>query len=471
MRLLVADCKDDDLDEVLLSILNPLPGEDAAMTSRPRAVLATLCLADEPNVSEECAQKVLAEFVMQIASPDGNGHLITPLDRAAMEVSSSTWSTSLKKLLLKEFCEQSDETRANVGGLFAMTEVANWARLGMDAPTIFTSLLEQLISGGQHERITAALTIMAAAFEQKAVLAPGLIDALMQTLDRDAAERLSGIWALLWLNGGFSEENNKNIYWQPTTNELAQIIYHLEITPEEEEDSKRFLEKLLANSLVSASGEAYKELLLPHLNSPSNMVRSIIVQALEKLGDPQSVLPLLNKLDSEPDAEVCNTIIQTLGKLGDKRAVQPLLTRLHEAGTKERITIITALGMLGGQQVIEHLLPLLADNEDGIFTATAKALAMLGCVEMISILSDTLSHPSRSRRGAAASALLTLRNKPDEKMLLSRDFDEGEPWLDHALPITEERIVRAALKLEITTEEVRARYEAIADIFHLKFEH
>jgi len=52
LRLLVADCKDDDVDEVLLSILNPLQGEDEAKTGRPRAVLAALCLADEPNVSE-----------------------------------------------------------------------------------------------------------------------------------------------------------------------------------------------------------------------------------------------------------------------------------------------------------------------------------------------------------------------------------------------------------------------------------
>ena len=34
LRLLVADCKDDDVDEVLLAILNPMAGEDAAKTGR-----------------------------------------------------------------------------------------------------------------------------------------------------------------------------------------------------------------------------------------------------------------------------------------------------------------------------------------------------------------------------------------------------------------------------------------------------
>jgi len=46
LRLLVAECKDDDVDDVMLAILNPAPGEDGIKTFRPRAVLAALCLAD-----------------------------------------------------------------------------------------------------------------------------------------------------------------------------------------------------------------------------------------------------------------------------------------------------------------------------------------------------------------------------------------------------------------------------------------
>ncbi len=50
LQLLLADCKDDDVDDVLKSILTPMASEIAAETRRGRAVLAALCLAGEPNV-------------------------------------------------------------------------------------------------------------------------------------------------------------------------------------------------------------------------------------------------------------------------------------------------------------------------------------------------------------------------------------------------------------------------------------
>jgi hypothetical protein len=89
LRLLVADCKDDDVDEVLLAILNPMACENPAKTGRPRAVLAALCLADEPNVSEENAQQVIAEFAAKVGTNDGTGPVRTSLDRAAMEIGGS----------------------------------------------------------------------------------------------------------------------------------------------------------------------------------------------------------------------------------------------------------------------------------------------------------------------------------------------------------------------------------------------
>lgn len=85
LRLLAADCKDDDVDYVLLAILNPMAGEDKAKTARPRVVLATLCLADEPNVSEEIAQKVLTTFAATVGKDDGCGHVTTSVDRALQQ--------------------------------------------------------------------------------------------------------------------------------------------------------------------------------------------------------------------------------------------------------------------------------------------------------------------------------------------------------------------------------------------------
>jgi len=52
LRLCTAICQDDDVDSVLRAILTSLEGEPET-TQRARAVLAALCVADEPNVSEE----------------------------------------------------------------------------------------------------------------------------------------------------------------------------------------------------------------------------------------------------------------------------------------------------------------------------------------------------------------------------------------------------------------------------------
>lgn len=86
LRLLVADCKDDDVDDVLLAILNTLSGEDSSKTARPRSVLAALCLVDEPNVDEKNAQLILTKFASNVAKDDGTGHVRTSLDRTAIEV-------------------------------------------------------------------------------------------------------------------------------------------------------------------------------------------------------------------------------------------------------------------------------------------------------------------------------------------------------------------------------------------------
>jgi hypothetical protein len=120
LRLCVACCGDDDVDDVLLAILHPLEGEDSETTVRPRAVLAALCLADEPNASETTAQAVLREFARQTRPYDGSGNLDTSVDTATMELASSRWAETLRYVLIEEFRQRDVEARQGVGGLCAM---------------------------------------------------------------------------------------------------------------------------------------------------------------------------------------------------------------------------------------------------------------------------------------------------------------------------------------------------------------
>lgn len=65
LRMCLACCGDDDVDDALMAILTPKEDEYPEKTVHPRAILAALCLADEPNVSDNVAHEVLSSFVRQ----------------------------------------------------------------------------------------------------------------------------------------------------------------------------------------------------------------------------------------------------------------------------------------------------------------------------------------------------------------------------------------------------------------------
>ena len=66
-------------------------------------------------------------------------------------------------------------------------------------------------------------------------------------------------------------------------------------------------------------------------------------------------------------------------------------------------------------------------------------------------------------------ALSTGLEVADQK-LLSRDLDGVIPFLDPREPISNLAVDRAASKLNLAPDEVRRRYEALADRFHLRLE-
>lgn len=125
LRLCVASCADTVVKDVLLAILKPMKGQTAKTTARPRAVLAALCLADEPNVTDEVAREVLRRFVREIGLNDGN-HYGTSVDNAVRELASSQWAGKLQEALdreLKNRVRRSDESHYNVASLGLLLRV------------------------------------------------------------------------------------------------------------------------------------------------------------------------------------------------------------------------------------------------------------------------------------------------------------------------------------------------------------
>jgi len=435
LRLLVADCKDDDVDEVLLAILNPMAGEDTSKTSRSRAVLATLCLADEPNISEETAKEVIDKFAASVQRGDGrNSTVNTSLDSAALEVSGSCWAMLLRESLIQEYIRVPDQMRNNIGGLWGTVEVAGWRRYGLEPAIAFGALVGRLQSDDRVEVLSAALSVMVAAYEKKAANVQGLIENLFMFLGKGSPEKHAAAWALLWLSGGWVLPlPPKKVTWLPSEPEL----------------------EVLANTLNGAP------------NDDSNL-KCYLINILGKVPNQKGLAAIILKL-GDADKVVRKAAIEALGQLGDKRAVPPLLTKLDDPDNNVRKAAVVALGQLGDKQAEARLILLLDDQVPDVCAAAADALIVLGAVRGRSALTKFLDHHSPEMRKAAVKELVRLRDKPNERTLLSRDLDGGYPWIDPGVPITETRIADAACGLGITNQEARSLYEEIAADFHLKF--
>ncbi|MCI5168551.1 MAG: hypothetical protein D3903_21265, partial [Candidatus Electrothrix sp. GM3_4] len=107
LYLCVAACNDNDVDAILLAILRPLPGEIG--TARSRALQAALCLAGEPNASENVANEVLIQLIERMKDLTGDTYSID--DDLIFELSSSRWTKLLEEYLFNSFfqCKRKEE--------------------------------------------------------------------------------------------------------------------------------------------------------------------------------------------------------------------------------------------------------------------------------------------------------------------------------------------------------------------------
>jgi HEAT repeat protein len=451
IRLLVADCRDDDIDNVLLSILNPLPNEDSEKTAKERVELATICLADEPNVSNETAQKVLNMFVAHISKEDGRGQFTTTIDTTAAEVVRGVWGSELEHCLLDEFFRRVGADRIGPGGLLGMLQV-----LGKQNECNLTAWFEYLSSClsppiDAKRAAMAALAIMHMAFEKK-VQIPNMAPALFALITQEPPLAHASIWALFWLSGGWvSQQPKQQAFWKPTSKEKSILSGIMNTISDDEVEVKRRLLHILGNS----PDEISRRIIQDKLQDPHVLIRHVAAEVLGYIGDKQAVTSLIAKLD-DPDADVRMAVIQALGKLGDKEVVKPLLAKLDDSnnsvrratiellgilGDKQAVTpliarlddpdadvqmaVIQALGKLGDKEVVKPLLAKLDDSNNSVRRATIELLGMLGDKQAIPSLIAKLDDPDANVRLAAIRALGKLDDKEVVKPLLTKLGDSN----------------------------------------------
>jgi hypothetical protein len=174
--------------------------------------------------------------------------------------------------------------------------------------------------------------------------------------------------------------------------------------------------------------------------------------------------------DRESDAEAVRFLIRILGRERDRRAAGVLIARLEDQSELVLKAAVEAIGQIGESQAVEKLTVILQYENKEVRQEAAKALARIGNRQAIDLLINTLSAPDRDTRIEALEALSLLCKDGIDRKLLSEEFDAVQPFWDPLIEIDAERIDKATRVLKLPTEEVRARYEAIARLFPLKLE-
>ena len=526
LRLLVADCKDDDVDEVLLSILNPADGEDRKETARSRAVLATLCLTDEPNVSQDTALIILDSLVAQVREDDGGGRFRTSLSNACAELGKSSWGGYLRDILIKKYLHSPPRERNRFGSLWSMIETQKAPDEVGAFQNWFANLVSGLRSNVEIDRVAAALVVMEVAFLDKACLVTGLIEALFSMLrSDDPPERLAAAWALGRLSIDVPTRwGSQEPVWQPCDSDVEILIDILQKTIRMESDTVRWLLITFGASLDPRA----VQFAIQYFDHPNMQVRRSAVNVLEKLGDKLAVLPLIAILDDQ-DSEVCIAAIRALGqlddnqavgallsklehqdfniriavinalvKLRDKQAVAPLLAKLDDQDSRVRMAVIEALGQMGDKQAVAPLLAMIDDQDSQICMAVIEALGRMGDKQAVAPLLAKLDDQDVDI-GAAAAATLQALGEPkgsevlnrflasddiesrqgavralaqqkefSDKRILSLDLDGNDPWLDPKVPVIDDQVASIASRLRLSPEQVRSRFEAMAGELNLK---
>nr|VFJ69689.1 MAG: PBS lyase HEAT-like repeat-containing protein [Candidatus Kentron sp. FW] len=429
LRLAVAACHDNEVDDALAAILQPLPGESD--TARPRAVLAALCLTDEPDVSEALAREIVGTLVEQMGEYDGSDFDHTSLDAATRELGHSRWAGLLGEHLLEEFWRRDAGWRWNPGGLYGLVRAT---QVPTEAGEFSRWLEEQAARlAACHEREAAgiALTTMRLAFRNSDCRA--LADALTQRLIGHASLSHAVAWALYWIN----DARYGARAWHPDAGQQERLLAAA-ARPDCSGKALYWLIRIFGRERMTRA----VEILLAHLPTSPPITRTAIATALGEIGDARALDALLARLrDREEDDGVRGQAAIALGEIGGARALDALLARLRDG-----------------------------KENDGIRRQAAIGLGEIGGARAVAGLRDFWEHSDKDLRRAALGGLAHTREDEVDRRLLSKNLDVFGfgPWLDPLVPIGGARIARAAEELQKPPEEIRRRYQALAERFGLR---
>ncbi|MFF5495610.1 NACHT domain-containing protein [Streptomyces aquilus] len=449
LRLCVMSCNDDDVGNLLGAIALPMEGEGEKDSARSRAHLALACLADEPNVSESLALEIIDRFI------EGMGEF--EAGEATEEIQSSRWGPVLIRRIITTWLNNPAEfwrLATNLASMLRRTipqdedegRLEAWLRLRvaqLAAPDVCTA-------------IEAAIALEYAACLEKIILLPEMVPRLMSMLSGGPCASTSGAWALGWL----SER-----VWKPLPGQLDELVRVIST------------EALPAEALAYlmwcfdvADGPLLQDK-VPHLIEPfvaaTSDGRELLARQYSRLF-PEAIAPL-RQLAHHPDLAVREEAIVFLAQLANESAAETLLEVLPSVENPAVYEAMArTLGRFGDSRARGPLLRLMTEHSLEPPSPVVATLASLGVPRASLAVEQAMDGPSPQDRAATLWSLASLETDYHTRILLSQNLNGELPGRDPAQEIDEEALPRISQVTQLPAEEVRARYEALAERYPLK---
>lgn len=223
LRLCIAASNDDEVDDSILAILRALPGE-GRQPIRARAVLAALCLADEPNVSDDVVEEIFLTYVDVITGDHSTGDLIGLLTDTALSVARSRWGTEFSEALLDGFFASKESYRYGCGGMYSLVQEELLLDVKGEKIHEFFERLKSMSTFTEREVVRHALHIAEIAFSQSLHIprVRALASSFISRFSTDRAVNFAISWALGWMRS--------NSKWRPSEKNVDSIVAVLKTT-------------------------------------------------------------------------------------------------------------------------------------------------------------------------------------------------------------------------------------------------
>lgn len=485
LRLVATICHDDDLHDFLSAILKPCEDEKAT-SGRARAILAVLCIADEPpNVSEELVREVFQSFAQHIDHRDRNMDIRTGIHVAASAIARTQWSKILIDTLASKFSALPQLTRDFTGDICGVVVAHEVLAAPAGTAKWWRSQVSVLRSGEEQAAIISALGIASLAMtSQQVEFSSSLIDALVARLRGAPAMAHAAAQALANLTWA-----GTNKAWHPTEKHLRTFLGFMQDRSNDPE-AVRFLVQIAGYERIPGAVST----IVNWLQHSNPELRQIVVGALAsfQLDDATAAVKgMVSDISAEVRAralfelktidtkkyeiffrralkdennEVRAAAVIALSQKESGASVNELLRCLVDEDVDVRGGAVYTLGILGKAKALPALAERFYDVDENVCLAAVRAIGKIGGNSACRLLMTLIDHPNLEMRQEAVRNLGTTTSSSVQKILLEMlGTPDMAPMAVEALgKIGGDRVLDAMLHaldgadLELRTAIVRA---------------